>query len=355
MVYFPQLKGLVKSSQSEEHGIKDVEEAKEYLENETLRKRLIECTQALLDLKEIKIGKVLGYEGLNFKSCMTLFKTVEEEFKIDCGNIFAKALNKFYEGKEDDRTLKLLDKVDFLKIWKKSYTSYINNDEIITDLTINRFITAQEKNYQTALNEIKIKSGKKSHSWIWYIFPQLKDLVKSQQSNNYGIKDIEEAKEYLENETLRKRLIECTQALLDLKETKISKILGYEGSNFKSCMTLFKIVEEEFKINCGNIFAKALDKFFDGMLVAENVLAPQEHLQRRLAADGLDLPEALPGIFAQEAHAYVERRPAPTLKRIVPCVVNLLGYSEYVIRAHPRGPQRLVGIPQRSVGDANLA
>ena len=261
---FPQLKGLVKSSQSEEHGIKDVEEAKEYLENETLRKRLIECTQALLDLKEIKIGKVLGYEGLNFKSCMTLFKTVEEEFKIDCGNIFAKALNKFYEGKEDDRTLKLLDKVDFLKIWKKSYTSYINNDEIITDLTINRFITAQEKNYQTALNEIKIKSGKKSHSWIWYIFPQLKDLVKSQQSNNYGIKDIEEAKEYLENETLRKRLIECTQALLDLKETKISKILGYEGSNFKSCMTLFKIVELEFKINCGNIFAKALDKFFDG-------------------------------------------------------------------------------------------
>ena len=91
------------------------------------------------------------------------------------------------------------------------------------------------------------------------------------------------------------------------------------------------------------------------MLVAENVLAPQEHLQRRLAADGLDLPEALPGIFAQEAHADVKRRPAPAFEGIVARRVDLFGDGENVVRPHARGPQRLVGIPQRGVGDANLA
>ena len=128
---------------------------------------------------------------------------------------------------------------------------------------INRFLEAQEKEYELALKEIK--NGKKESCWIWYIFPQIKGLGMSSTSEEYGIKDIEEAKEYLENETLKSRLIEITQALLDLEEDNIDNIMHFpDNLKLKSSMTLFKQVEEVYNIDCGNIFQKTLDKFFNG-------------------------------------------------------------------------------------------
>ena len=128
---------------------------------------------------------------------------------------------------------------------------------------IARFLEAQEKDYDLALKEIK--NGKKESCWIWYIFPQIKGLGSSSTSEEYGIKDIEEAKEYLENETLKSRLIEITQALLDLEEDNIDNIMHFpDNLKLKSSMTLFKQVEEVYNIDCGNIFQKTLDKFFNG-------------------------------------------------------------------------------------------
>jgi uncharacterized protein (DUF1810 family) len=128
---------------------------------------------------------------------------------------------------------------------------------------INRFLLAQEKEYDLALKEIK--NGKKESCWIWYIFPQIKGLGSSSTSEEYGIKDIEEAKEYLENETLKSRLIEITQALVDLEEDNIDNIMHFpDNLKVKSSMTLFKQVEEVYNIDCGNIFQKTLDKFFNG-------------------------------------------------------------------------------------------
>ena len=54
--------------------------------------------------------------------------------------------------------------------------------------TIDRFLKAQEDDYETALSEIK--RGKKSSCWMWYIFPQIKGLGKSEMSQKYEIKDI---------------------------------------------------------------------------------------------------------------------------------------------------------------------
>ena len=58
-----------------------------------------------------------------------------------------------------------------------------------------RFVDAQERVYERALAEVK--SGKKLTHWIWYIFPQLKELSESNNSRYYGIDNIEEAKEVL--------------------------------------------------------------------------------------------------------------------------------------------------------------
>ena len=125
---------------------------------------------------------------------------------------------------------------------------------------LSRFIKAQENDYDTALSEIK--AGRKTSHWIWYIFPQLEELGFSPTAKFYGIVDLDEARAYLANNLLRTRLIEISQAMLDLSSRDIKDIMGYPD-NLKLCssMTLFHLAEPA----C-DVFTKVLDKYFDGNL-----------------------------------------------------------------------------------------
>ena len=124
--------------------------------------------------------------------------------------------------------------------------------------SLDRFIEAQKKNYNQALQEIK--SGKKSSHWIWYIFPQLKGLGFSTMSEYYGIENIAEAKAYSNNEYLRNNLIQIAQALLDLSNNNPTDILGYpDDLKVKSCMTLFYFVNPKI-----DVFKKVIDKLYNG-------------------------------------------------------------------------------------------
>ena len=77
--------------------------------------------------------------------------------------------------------------------------------------SLDRFLEAQERMYEIALKEIR--NGEKESHWMWYIFPQLRGLGKSQMAYAYGISGLEEAKAYLEHPVLSARLIEITEAL----------------------------------------------------------------------------------------------------------------------------------------------
>ena len=123
---------------------------------------------------------------------------------------------------------------------------------------LSRFLKAQERDYNTALKEIK--AGHKSSHWIWYIFPQLEALGFSPTAKFYGIADLDEARAYLGNNLLRTRLLTISQVLLDLPSNDIDAIMGYPD-NLKLCssMTLFHLAEPD----C-DIFQKVLDKYFDG-------------------------------------------------------------------------------------------
>ena len=115
----------------------------------------------------------------------------------------------------------------------------------MSEADLDRFLKEQEEDYPKALEEIK--SGKKKSCWMWYIFPQIQGLGFSEMNKKYSLKDIEEAKAYLENETLKSRLIEITQALLDLEDADIHEVMSIDDCKLKSSMTLFKIVEEQYK------------------------------------------------------------------------------------------------------------
>lgn len=126
--------------------------------------------------------------------------------------------------------------------------------------SLSRFLEAQDSRfagYQQALTEIK--NGYKSGHWIWYIFPQMKDLGYSDLSKFYGITSLKEAQEYMKNETLSGRLREITHALLEHAGKRAEDILGYvDAMKVKSSMTLFDIV-------CPNdVFDQVLQQFYGG-------------------------------------------------------------------------------------------
>ncbi len=125
--------------------------------------------------------------------------------------------------------------------------------------SIDKFIEAQEKDYELALNEIK--SGKKRSHWIWYIFPQLSSLGFSSTAKYYGIKDLEEAKEYLENDILKSHLEEITNELLMLPSYDILSIVGYpDNLKINSCMTLFYLASNN------ELYKKVIDKYYNSKM-----------------------------------------------------------------------------------------
>ncbi|WP_289104665.1 DUF1810 domain-containing protein [uncultured Bacteroides sp.] len=129
--------------------------------------------------------------------------------------------------------------------------------ENIEKTGLQRFIEAQNDSYDQALKEIR--NGRKLTHWIWYIFPQIKGLGFSYNSEYYGITSLQEAKDYLENELLRKRLFEITESLLMHKGKDIESIMGdIDAMKLKSSMTLFDAVQP------GSVFGEVLDEFYGG-------------------------------------------------------------------------------------------
>jgi uncharacterized protein (DUF1810 family) len=123
---------------------------------------------------------------------------------------------------------------------------------------LDRFITAQERQYPEALNEIR--NGRKETHWVWFVFPQLEGLGFSPMSRKYAIKNKDEALAYLHHIVLGPRLVAITQALLEVKGKSAYEIMGSpDDMKLKSCMTLFALISKE-----GNAFQRVLDNYFEG-------------------------------------------------------------------------------------------
>ena len=73
--------------------------------------------------------------------------------------------------------------------------------EYVTKYNLKRFVNAHRNVYASALKEIQ--AGKKQSHWMWYIFPQMQGLGRSFTSQYYGIKNLKEAKDFLENQMIK--------------------------------------------------------------------------------------------------------------------------------------------------------
>jgi uncharacterized protein (DUF1810 family) len=123
---------------------------------------------------------------------------------------------------------------------------------------LKRFIDAQSNTYERALYEIK--NGRKTSHWMWYIFPQYRNLGRSKTSIKYAINSKEEAISYLKNPILGSRLIEITKEFISIENKTAHDVLsGPDDLKMKSSMTLFDAVQT------GNsLFDFVLEKYFEG-------------------------------------------------------------------------------------------
>lgn len=102
---FPQLLGLGESVLSRSFGIPSLLEARDYLTHPVLGKRLVECTRLVTRLDHRSALTVFGSpDDLKFHSSMTLFDRVHP------GTSFREALDGFFHGRGDPRTLELLSR-----------------------------------------------------------------------------------------------------------------------------------------------------------------------------------------------------------------------------------------------------
>ena len=130
---------------------------------------------------------------------------------------------------------------------------------------LERFVSAQEKSYDTALQEIR--TGRKRSHWMWYIFPQIAGLGHSQTARYYAIKDMEEARAYMKHEILGKNLIEISQALLQTPSSDPGEVMGWpDDMKLKSSMTLFLLAAPEAMCSI-EVFHKNMLFFFVGILM----------------------------------------------------------------------------------------
>jgi len=124
---------------------------------------------------------------------------------------------------------------------------------------LERFVEAQEGVYEGALRELR--AGRKTGHWIWFIFPQLVGLGRSEMSRIYGIASADEARAYLDHPVLGPRLRACASAVLATHGATAEQIFGsLDAMKVRSSMTLFHRAAPDERL-----FAEMLDRFYDGM------------------------------------------------------------------------------------------
>ena len=129
----------------------------------------------------------------------------------------------------------------------------------MSDANLDRFVEAQQPIYAEALAELR-RGAKRGH-WMWFVFPQLAGLGRSETSRYYGINGLAEAQAYAAHPVLGERLRECVLAVLTHEDKTPEDIFGgIDAVKLRSSMTLFDLAAEG-----AGPFRQVLDQFFDGV------------------------------------------------------------------------------------------
>ena len=143
-------------------------------------------------------------------------------------------------------------------------------DNRVMSYDLERFVAAQDRVYHGVVAELR--AGRKTGHWMWFVFPQIAGLGRSEMSRDYAIASLDEARAYLDHPVLGSRLRECAAIVLATKGRSAEDIFGgIDAVKLRSSMTLFhRAAPDE------GLFAAVLDRFFGGAAdpATEERLAP---------------------------------------------------------------------------------
>ena len=127
-------------------------------------------------------------------------------------------------------------------------------------MSLDHFVKAQDFVWPSVLAELTA-SEKRTH-WMWFVFPQLRALGRSERAIRYGLADLGEAREYLTHPILGPRLHECVSLLMRHPQKSAHDIFGSpDDVKFRSSLTLFSRAAPG---DDGGIFREALRVFYKG-------------------------------------------------------------------------------------------
>jgi len=123
---------------------------------------------------------------------------------------------------------------------------------------LQRFVEAQRPIFEQVLSELR--EGRKQSHWMWFVFPQITGLGRSETARFYAITGIEEARAYLDHPLLGPRLEQCAKIIEPQLQRTARQIFGSpDDLKLQSSMTLFASAAPQRKI-----FQAVLDTFYDG-------------------------------------------------------------------------------------------
>jgi uncharacterized protein (DUF1810 family) len=123
---------------------------------------------------------------------------------------------------------------------------------------LQRFVDAQEPVIEQVRAELA--AGRKRSHWMWFIFPQVAGLGRSDMAQRYAISGLAEARAYLAHPVLGARLLECSQLAAAVGSDDAHAVFGEpDDLKFHSSMTLFA------EASPGEpVFKTCLQKYFQG-------------------------------------------------------------------------------------------
>ena len=166
----------------------------------------------------------------------------------------------------------IMEKGKKIKKYKTVY-EFTNEYYARPENKMQRFIEAQQKEvgnstvFQQVINEMT-KSQKVNH-WMWFIFPQLRGLGKSDISYFYGLDNLADANRFLQNDQTNRelcaRIIKCFDILLSLETNDPISVFGnIDAHKLFSCATLFAHTYSDFEKTACDCAHEILQKYFNG-------------------------------------------------------------------------------------------
>jgi len=125
------------------------------------------------------------------------------------------------------------------------------------DQDLDRFRAAQAETFDSALAELR--DGRKRSHWMWFMFPQLAGLGRSETARFYALRSLKEARAFLDDPLLGGRLERLVAAINGLAGNDARAIFGdIDEVKLRSSLTLFR------EAGGGPSFDEALEKYFGG-------------------------------------------------------------------------------------------